>query len=1148
MTALKLILYQLCLFLRDIMLYRRTADDPRGWHLQRIHETHPHYDPLHYVLLFPYGHEGFRIGIPYNGIRRGQVSVMHFYAYRFMVRDETNTILRGGRLFQQYVVDQYSKMEMQRLRYIRMNQNVLRAEVYQGLSDAVTAGDDAGVTVGSRVILPATFIGSPRSMIELYQDAMAIARKYGKPDLFVTFTCNPSWVEITRELMDGQTAADRPDLVARVFKIKLSEFMKDIKTIFGQVLAYVRVTEFQKRGLPHAHILIIISHDAKPRTVQDVDKIVSAEIPDQPYLRELVEKHMSHGPCGIAFPNAPCMNEKGECSKKFPKQFSDQTKLTETTYPEYKRRDDGKTVSKGGANLDNRFVVPYNRYLLEKYQSHINVEVCNSITAVKYLYKYVYKGHDRVMVEFQAGQNDEVQKYVDARYVSASEACWRIFHFELQDRYPSIQRLALHLPDQQTVVYREGEAQNAVQNPKPTTLTAWFEANYLYPQASELLYHEMPEHFTWDNANRKWKPRQTRLSIGRMYNAWPSEGERFYLRLLLQHVKGALSFPDIRTLDTGEVCSSFREACLRRGLLEDDDEWRVCLQETAFVASAVHLRKLFAVILTFCEPSEPILLWNMFKPQMCDDFTNQGIRIEDSESMALLHIKQLIGRHRRTLAEFDLPEPLAVHDIQNRERFDPVEEGRKASNWYAMLNADQAAAFHRITNSIESDDEFKLFFVDAPGGCGKTFLYNTLLSHVRSRDQCAIAVASSGIAADLLEGGQTAHSMFKIPIPIKDNSMCNIKRQTQLAQKIRSASLIVWDEAPMMDRRVFECVSRSMCDILNDPHPFGGKVVVLGGDFRQILPVIKHGSEADVIPVTLNKSILWHNIQILRLTQNMRAIASGPEFHQWLKKIGDGDEVNYNDVGKNAIRLPHNICLPPNDPMALIASTFPSLQENRGTEGYLEGRAILTTTNDLVEKINATVIQTIRSPVRDYFSADSIEETEQPHLYPTEFLNSLSISGLPPHKLSLQENSPIMLLRNLDAKSGLLNGTRLVVIRLGDRVIEAKILSGRRKNDTVFIPRITLTPSDTDLPFKFKRRQFPVRQCYALTINKAQGQTLENVGIYLPEPVFSHGQLYVALSRCKSFEGIKVSVAANNIVDESQYTDNIVYRSVLETT
>lgn len=184
--------------------------------------------------------------------------------------------------------------------------------------------------------------------------------------------------------------------------------------------------------------------------------------------------------------------------------------------------------------------------------------------------------------------------------------------------------------------------------------------------------------------------------------------------------------------------------------------------------------------------------------------------------------------------------------------------------------------------------------------------------------------------------------MFEIPTPIQDDSTCSITRQSQLADKIRSASLIVWDEAPMMDKRVFKCVSRSMCDLFNDPHPFGSKVVVLGEYFRQILPVVKHGSEADIIPVTLNTSVLWDNIQIIRLTQNMRAVASGPEFHQWLKRIGDGNEEIYTAVGKNSIKLPREISLPPNDHTALIAATSPNLQENHDTEGYLEGRAILT--------------------------------------------------------------------------------------------------------------------------------------------------------------------------------------------------------------
>ncbi|GFR90170.1 DNA helicase-like protein [Elysia marginata] len=404
--------------------------------------------------------------------------------------------------------------------------------------------------------------------------------------------------------------------------MKVAELMSDLtkKKLFGTVIAYVRVVEFQKRGLPHVHILLILEHNSKPKTVEQIDQIVKAELSDDPDLRKLVEKHMLHGPCGIGFPQSPCIRDNS-CSKRFPRPFIAQTLLTESSYPEYQRRDSNQSVEKGGAILDNRWVVPYNPFLLKKYQAHVYVEVCNSITAVKYLYKYVYKGHDRVIVEFQGGQENEIKKYVDARYVSASEACWRLFHFELQDQYPSIQRLAIHLPGQQSVVYREGHAQVALQNIQDTTLTAWFEANETYEEARNLRYDEMQENFTWDIKTRKWKPRQRKLSIGRLYNACPSEGERFFLRLLLQHIKGARSYEDLRTLENGQVCNTFHEAALQRGLQQDDGEWRFCLEEAALTSNPIHLRKLFSVILIFCAPSDPVGLWTQFHPHMCEDYT-----------------------------------------------------------------------------------------------------------------------------------------------------------------------------------------------------------------------------------------------------------------------------------------------------------------------------------------------------------------------------------------------------------------------------------------------------------------------------------------------------------------------------------------------
>ncbi|XP_024176182.1 ATP-dependent DNA helicase PIF1-like [Rosa chinensis] len=166
-------------------------------------------------------------------------------------------------------------------------------------------------------------------------------------------------------------------------------------------------------------------------------------------------------------------------------------------------------------------------------------------------------------------------------------------------------------------------------------------------------------------------------------------------------------------------------------------------------------------------------------------------------------------------------------------------------------------------------------------------------------------------------------------------------------------------------------------------------------------------------------------------------------------------------------------------------------------------------------------------------------------LYPIEFLNKLEFNGLPSHELTLKIGMPIMLLRNLNQMSGLCNGTRLIITQLFDRLIEAKILTGNNIGQKFFIPRIVLIASENKWPFIFKRRQFPIRPCYAMTINKSQGQSLNQVGIYLPEPVFTHGQLYVALSRVTSRNGLKILINNNNDMP-NKYTKNIVYKDVLQ--
>ncbi|PIO56434.1 hypothetical protein TELCIR_22167, partial [Teladorsagia circumcincta] len=383
-----------------------------------------------------------------------------------------------------------------------------------------------------RIILPSSFPGSPRAMMQSYQDAMAIVSKYGKPDLFVTFTSNPAWKEITEQLSLGQTPSDRPDIVARVFHIKLQELFTDLlrRHIFGKVIAYISVMEWQKRGLPHCHILLTMAGEDKPRTAAEVDSIVQAVIPDpltEPRLHRIVTTCMMHRPCGVERPHAPCMVD-GRCSKKFPKQFRDTTNVEVDGYPEYRRPNDGRTVTSGEAILDNRSVVPYNRYLALRYNAHLNVEICGMIHAVKYMYKYVYKGPDRAALHMTrtAGNGgetvDEIDAFVNARYVCAPESAHRLFGFDLQTKSDTVCRLEVHLPGQEIVIFQRGQEEEAQRQAaeRDSTLTAYFKLNAEHeamygagnaPQgvidARTLLYVQVPEHFTFNKETRKWNPR-----------------------------------------------------------------------------------------------------------------------------------------------------------------------------------------------------------------------------------------------------------------------------------------------------------------------------------------------------------------------------------------------------------------------------------------------------------------------------------------------------------------------------------------------------------------------------------------------------------------------------------------------------------------
>jgi ATP-dependent DNA helicase PIF1 len=612
--------------------------------------------------------------------------------------------------------------------------------------------------------------------------------------------------------------------------------------------------------------------------------------------------------------------------------------------------------------------------------------------------------------------------------------------------------------------------------------------------------------------------------------------ERFCLRILLLNVESPKSFEYLRTVNE-ILYPSFKTAAIAMGLFDNDEEWIRALEEAALFRMPSSLRRLFATILLFTEPGDIGALWTRFFSSLNEDISHEFPEISDELLLAKVadKVDVLLSSHGKNWSDFPgLPaydrtllqsSPDQHNRMLQEELSYDVDILDELSNRSDTLNLQQKNAFNEVIESINNVS--KIFFVDGPGGSGKTYLYNTILGTVRKSGKIAIAVASSGIAATLLFGGRTAHSRFKINFD-KFNCNCSVSRGSQLATLFKKTKLIIWDEAPMANKSNFEAVDKMLRDIIGNDQPFGGITVVFGGDFRQILPVVVKGNRAQILNSSLKKFYLWCQIKTLKLKNNMRLTDADVNFPKFLLDLGEG--LIPKDV-------PIPLTMAASSLTDLISKTYINFDSHYHDLKYLAERAILASKNSIVDEINTQIIDLLDSDYRIFSSADTLIQSDglNSSLYPQEFLNNLDLNGCPPHKLKLKKGCPIMLLRNLDASRGLCNGSRLIVTSLTQHIIVAKTLTNQME---VFIPRIDFIPQ-TDLPFEFRRRQFPVRVCYAMTINKSQGQSIPHVGLYLPEPVFTHGQLYVGFSRVTNSRNITVC-APNNV------TKNIVYTEIFD--
>ncbi|RCN31570.1 hypothetical protein ANCCAN_22640 [Ancylostoma caninum] len=417
---------------------------------------------------------------------------------------------------------------------------------------------------------------------------------------------------------------------------------------------------------------------------------------------------------------------------------------------------------------------------------------------------------------------------------------------------------------------------------KDTTLTAWFKLNEEYERKEQegvdlqgvvdprtLYYTQIPEFFTFVQQTREWKIRQhgTR-QIGRMYVATPRVIERFSLQdsawLPLLHRKNIHSSVHLRTVEN-ILYPTFTETARARRLLHDDTHYGECLEEASLFQLPTELHALFGYMLAFCDISEPQQLFDRFKACMAEDFVHRGYSQTKAEALVYYDLSG-----RLAALQYNFSEQVTL-PVLPRSEFSSVEEYHrtKRAELYACLN-----------------------FIDGPGGSGKTYIYNAMY-HILKGQQKSV-VAWTGIAGSLLPERRTASSTFKLNMA-SGNRDCAMRREDRDAATLKEADAIIWDEISMVPKFSLEAVDLLLQDLMCNALSFGGKTIVIGGDFRQVLPIIERGRESDMVDACVKNSRLWSEFHKHSLVINVRAASSGASWYGLFMGIGNGEFEQDNE-------------------------------------------------------------------------------------------------------------------------------------------------------------------------------------------------------------------------------------------------------------
>lgn len=410
----------------------------------------------------------------------------------------------------------------------------------------------------------------------------------------------------------------------------------------------------------------------------------------------------------------------------------------------------------------------------------------------------------------------------------------------------------------------------------------------------------------WKDSEKKWiqRKRGGDKIISRMYMVSPGDIELFHLRMLLLHVPGPKSFEDLRTYQ-GVAYPTFVAACHARGIASNDNEWHACLDEAKEINSPRQLRELFAFICAMNIPANALALWDEFKIHMSEDFARDHSE-EIAFNRALAIIGDILLSHNLSCEQLGLPIPRYINIDLPIINFE--EEELVFAEMYENANNEQRNIIDKVLQEVlYHNTGSNVFCLTAHAGCGKTFVQTALIHKLNSMNLQCIPSAFSGIASTLLIGGRTLHNVFKLPINLVENSVSSIKPNSSQDQKIKNASLFIVDETSMCPLYGLMVIDRLMKDICENDQLFGGKPILLCGDFRQTLPVISHGTRVNLIENCIKSWTEFSKFKKLTLTQNMRALPNEIEFVEFLRKLGDGELQTYPQYGFDIIEIPAHL-------------------------------------------------------------------------------------------------------------------------------------------------------------------------------------------------------------------------------------------------